>query len=64
MLRTTLTILLGAAIAATIVVLLIGLVSMSRGGEFSARHGNKLMRLRIIFQGLVVVLIGALILTG
>jgi hypothetical protein len=50
------TVLLFAAMAATFGVLVVGVVSMAKGGEFNARYGNKLMRLRILMQGIAVAL--------
>ncbi|MDC0987034.1 twin transmembrane helix small protein [Alphaproteobacteria bacterium] len=50
------TILLIATMAATLGVLIVGIVSMAKGGEFNARYGNKLMRLRILMQGIAVAL--------
>ena len=49
-------ILLIATMAATLGVLIVGVVSMAKGGEFNARYGNKLMRLRILMQGIAVAL--------
>ncbi|APG45805.1 twin transmembrane helix small protein [Phaeobacter porticola] len=46
-----------AAIAATVIVLVIGIGSFGAGGAFSAKYANKMMRLRILFQFLAVVLI-------
>jgi hypothetical protein len=46
-----------ATLVAVFVVLIIGVISMSRGGEFNRRHGNKLMRLRVGLQALAVLLI-------
>ncbi|MDX9861684.1 MAG: twin transmembrane helix small protein [Rhodospirillales bacterium] len=43
-------------LAATVVVLALGLFSMLKGGAFNARYGNRLMRLRVAVQGLAVVL--------
>src|SRR5262249_3566560 len=40
---------------ATVGTLLIGVSSMGRGGEFNEKYGNKLMRLRVILQGLAIV---------
>jgi hypothetical protein len=40
--------------AATLVTLLVGLFSMAKGSDFNKRNGNKLMRYRVIFQGLTV----------
>jgi hypothetical protein len=45
------------AIISVFVVLGIGLVGFVAGGEFNRKYGNKLMRLRIAFQGIAVVLI-------
>ena len=45
------------ALAATLGVLGLGLVSMLRGGEFNRRHGNNLMRARIITQGVTILLL-------
>jgi hypothetical protein len=42
---------------AVLIVLLIGIISMLKGGEFNKRWGNKLMRARVILQGLAVLLI-------
>lgn len=49
--------LIGAALAATLAVLLIGLVSMFRGGAFNRRNANKLMRWRVGLQALAVLLL-------
>ena len=46
-----------AAIVLTAIVLIIGLAGFARGGEFNRKHGNKMMQLRIVFQGVAVLLI-------
>lgn len=38
-------------------ILLIGVGGFARGGEFNRRHGNRLMRYRIIAQAVAVALI-------
>ena len=48
--QSVLTNLLFVAMAAVLVVLIIGIVSMLRGGEFNRKFGNKLMRARVAFQ--------------
>lgn len=53
----TLTILMIAFAFATAGVLLTGIVSMLRGGEFNRRNGNKLMRARVILQGITLALL-------
>ena len=45
------------AILAVVVVLMIGLGSFTKGGEFNRKYANKLMRLRIIGQAIAIVLI-------
>ena len=52
-----------AAIAclAVVVVLLIGVGSFARGGEFNRKYANKLMRLRLLAQFVAVVLIVAFV---
>lgn len=40
-----------------LLVLFIGIISMLRGGDFNKRWSNKLMRTRVILQGLAIVLI-------
>ena len=42
--------------AATVAVLAVGIISMVRGGEFNRKYGNRLMRARVILQGLTIVL--------
>ncbi len=49
--------LIPAAIVATAIVLIVGIAGFARGGEFNKKHANKLMRLRILFQAIALVLI-------
>ena len=49
--------LIGAALAAVVIVLFSGLFAMARGGAFNQRWGNRLMRLRVIAQGVAITLI-------
>ena len=46
-----------AALVATVVVLVLGLRSMARGGDYDKEHAEKFMWERVILQGLVVVLL-------
>lgn len=50
------TILLFVAMGITLVVLFAGLFTMVRGGEFNRKHGNRLMRLRVLFQAIAIVI--------
>ena len=45
-----------AAMIAALGVLLMGVVSMAKGGDFNRKYGNKLMRFRIALQGLAILL--------
>lgn len=56
----TLTLLMIAFALATAGVLLTGIFSMLRGGEFNQRNGNKLMRARVILQGITLALLALL----
>ena len=40
-----------------LIVLFVGIISMLKGGEFNKRWSNKLMRARVVLQGLAVFLI-------
>ncbi len=49
--------LIGASAIAVVGVLFTGIFSMSRSDDFNARHGNRLMRWRVISQGVTVALL-------
>ena len=49
--------LVGAALVVVVVILFSGLFTMARGGAFNQRWGNRLMRLRVIAQGVAITLI-------
>ena len=44
----------GATMLSTLVVIIIGVVSFAVHGDFYKRNANKLMRLRVLFQGLAL----------
>jgi ABC-type branched-subunit amino acid transport system permease subunit len=48
--------LLGAALLSVLASLLAGVIVMARGGQGDARQSNRLMRLRVILQGIALVL--------
>lgn len=54
--------LLGLAMMATLAILVVGLVGFARNGPFYKKNANKLMRARVIAQG-VALLIFALMVT-
>ena len=41
-----------------------GLYAMTRGGEFNAKYGNRLMQLRVALQAVALLLFGLAMLTG
>lgn len=44
------------ALGAVVVTLGMGVYGMARGGEFNKKYGNLLMRLRVILQGVALLL--------
>ncbi len=48
------------ALIATVLVLFAGVIVMLRGGEWSRRYSNKLMRLRLVTQAVAVALMAVL----
>lgn len=55
-----LTILLVLALASVAIVLLLGVVGMLRGGD--PRTSNKLMRMRVVLQGVALAIVALLLL--
>lgn len=45
------------ALIAVLGVLFTGIFAMAKGGDFNKKHGNKLMRMRVILQLVAVILI-------
>ncbi|MDA0991800.1 MAG: twin transmembrane helix small protein [Verrucomicrobia bacterium] len=52
------------AVAATLIVMIVGVITMLRHGKTDARTSNKLMRYRILFQFGAIALIGLAYLFG
>ncbi len=44
-------------LAATLIVLGVGIYSLAKGGAFAKENSNKLMRLRVVAQGVTIVFI-------
>lgn len=57
MLSDPLFLLVVASIAVVVVVLIVGALGFSRGGEFNRKHGNRMMRYRVGAQLIAVVLL-------
>lgn len=45
------------ALAAVVIILMTGIGGFARGGEFNRKHGNRMMRWRIIAQAIAIALI-------
>jgi len=45
------------AVIAVFLVLLFGIGTFARGGEFNRKYGNKIMQLRLLMQAIAVVLV-------
>lgn len=52
------------AMLLTLAILIVGMVAMTKGGEFNAKYGNKLMRARVIMQGVSIALFALTVLTS
>lgn len=52
------------AMGAVVLSLVIGVVSMVRGGEFNQKYGNQLMRWRVSLQGLALLCFAIAMMTG
>ena len=44
------------ALAATALILAVGIYSLAKGGAFAKQHSNRLMRLRVMAQAIAVAL--------
>lgn len=53
--------LLGAAMVATLAVLVVGVVSFAVNGEFYLRWSNHMMRLRVLMQGIAVAIFALIV---
>jgi nitrogen fixation-related uncharacterized protein len=51
------TILVILALLATVISMVAGLRSMTKGGEYDDKHSGQLMNARIIFQGIAILLL-------
>lgn len=57
-------VLMGLAMALTLGVLFTGLIAMARGGDFNRKYSNKLMRMRILAQGLALLFFAVAMMIG
>ncbi len=62
--QTILMILLAITLVGVAASLFAGIFGMARGDEFNRKHGNRLMRARVMLQGLALALFVLLLLTG
>jgi hypothetical protein len=47
----------------TILSLIMGVVAMIKGGEFNQKYGNKLMQMRVLFQGIALLILAFLMMS-
>ena len=52
----TMQIILILFMAATLAVVVVGVIAMAINGKLNRNHGNKLMRLRVLFQALAILI--------
>jgi hypothetical protein len=57
--ESVLTVLIPVAVGITLLILIVGVITMLRGGGFNAKNSNRLMRLRVLSQLVAILLIGA-----
>ena len=60
--NTFLTLILVASMLAVVGSLFMGIGSMTKGGDFNKKYGNKLMRIRVIAQGVALAALALLML--
>lgn len=53
--------LMGFAMFATLIILVVGLVGFARNGPFYKKHANHLMRARVIGQGLALLILAIIL---
>ena len=46
---------------AALIVVIIGVFSMAKNGNFNKKYSNKLMRMRVLFQGIAVIIFTAIV---
>ena len=56
--------LLIVAMLATLGVLFFGIITMARGGNFNLKYGNKIMRTRIVLQGVALLIFAIIMVLG
>lgn len=52
------------AMLATLGVLFFGIFTMARGGEFNRKHSNRLMRARVLLQGLALLIFAVIMIVA
>ena len=44
-----------------LLMVIVGVIAMAKNGNFNKKHSNKLMRMRVLFQGIAVLVFAAII---
>ena len=57
-------IVLVVAMVATLLILVVGILSFAVHGKFNARNANRLMRARVVLQGVAIAALAAAVVTS
>jgi hypothetical protein len=52
---------LAASMLLALLMVVIGVIAMAKNGNFNKKYSNKLMRMRVLFQGIAVFVFAAIV---
>ena len=58
---TVLPFVLVVSLVLALLMVVVGVIAMAKNGNFNKKHSNKLMRMRVLFQGIAVLVFAAII---
>ena len=58
---TVLPFILVVSMVLALLMVVVGVIAMAKNGNFNKKHSNKLMRMRVLFQGIAVLVFAAII---
>ena len=58
---TVLPFVLAVSMVLALLMVVVGVIAMAKNGNFNKKHSNKLMRMRVLFQGIAVLVFAAII---
>ena len=44
-----------------LLMVVIGVIAMAKNGSFNKKHSNKLMRMRVLFQGIALIILAVVV---